>query len=94
MWHMSGTVKMGRPGEADACVDRDCRVAGVRGLRVVDMSVAPLLIRYVTFLFFLFSLFFLHVDCVCFREVLEVKGRKKGGRGLMKIERIVHIPKP
>ncbi|CAF9922341.1 MAG: hypothetical protein HETSPECPRED_005044 [Heterodermia speciosa] len=44
MWHMSGTVKMGRPGEADACVDRDCRVAGVRGLRVVDMSVAPLLI--------------------------------------------------
>jgi choline dehydrogenase-like flavoprotein len=42
-WHMSGTVRMGRPGEADAAVDADFRVMGVEGLRVVDMSVAPVL---------------------------------------------------
>ena len=41
MWHISGTVKMGKPDDVDACVDKDCRVKGVQGLRVVDMSVAP-----------------------------------------------------
>ena len=41
MWHMSGTVKMGKPDDVEACVDKDCRVKGVQGLRVVDMSVAP-----------------------------------------------------
>ena len=45
MWHMCGTVKMGKPGEANACVDKDFRVTGVRGLRVVDMSVAPFMPR-------------------------------------------------
>ena len=43
MWHMCGTVKMGKPAEPDTCVDRDFRVLGVQALRVVDMSVAPLM---------------------------------------------------
>ncbi|MCJ1455564.1 hypothetical protein MMC28_005919 [Mycoblastus sanguinarius] len=43
MWHMCGTVKMGNPAEPDRCVDKDFRVVGIQGLRVVDMSVAPLM---------------------------------------------------
>lgn len=43
MWHMCGTAKMGKPAEPDTCVDKDFRVLGVQGLRVVDMSVAPLM---------------------------------------------------
>ena len=46
MWHMCGTVKMGKPAESDtSCVDKDFRVTGVQGLRVVDMSVAPFMPR-------------------------------------------------
>ena len=45
MWHMCGTVKMGKPGEPDTCVNKDFRVAGLQGLRVVDMSVAHFLPR-------------------------------------------------
>ena len=40
-----GQVKMGKPGEPDTCVDKDFQVAGLQGLRVVDMSVAPFLPR-------------------------------------------------
>ena len=36
--------KVGRPG---TCVDSRFRVCGVDGLRVVDMSVVPFLLRYV-----------------------------------------------
>ncbi|KAL8676377.1 MAG: hypothetical protein Q9186_007101, partial [Xanthomendoza sp. 1 TL-2023] len=43
MWHMCGTVAMGKPHALDACVDTDFRVLGLEGLRVVDMSVAPFL---------------------------------------------------
>jgi choline dehydrogenase-like flavoprotein len=42
-WHMTGTVKMGKPGEEDAAVDNDFKVMGVEGLRVADMSVVPVL---------------------------------------------------
>ncbi|KAH8878924.1 alcohol oxidase [Thozetella sp. PMI_491] len=42
-WHMTGTVKMGKPSDADAVVDRDFRVKGIKGLRVADMSVVPIL---------------------------------------------------
>ncbi|XDG02145.1 hypothetical protein ABKA04_001760 [Annulohypoxylon sp. FPYF3050] len=42
-WHMTGTVKMGKPGEADAVVDKDFRFMGIEGLRVADMSVVPIL---------------------------------------------------
>lgn len=48
-WHMTGTVKMGKPGEAgeydvdDVAVDSDFRVLGIEGVRVGDMSVVPVL---------------------------------------------------
>jgi choline dehydrogenase-like flavoprotein len=42
-FHMTGTCKMGRVGEEDACVDKDFKVIGVKNLRVADMSVIPLL---------------------------------------------------
>lgn len=42
-WHMTGTVKMGRPGSADAAVDSHFRVFGTEHLRVADMSVVPVL---------------------------------------------------
>ena len=47
MWHCSGTVRMGKVGDPDTCVDSQFRVLGVDRLRVVDMSVAPFLLRYV-----------------------------------------------
>ncbi|KKK21190.1 hypothetical protein P175DRAFT_0439084 [Aspergillus ochraceoroseus IBT 24754] len=42
-WHMTGTVKMGKPGQADAAVDSKFRVCGVENLRVADMSVVPVM---------------------------------------------------
>ncbi|KAL9620610.1 MAG: hypothetical protein Q9160_004864 [Pyrenula sp. 1 TL-2023] len=50
-WHMTGTVKAGPRAEAEAgeedgdgsCVDNGFRVRGVKGLRVVDMSVYPII---------------------------------------------------
>ena len=42
-WHMCGTVRMGREGDGKAGVDREFRVLGMRGLRVVDLSVMPIL---------------------------------------------------
>jgi choline dehydrogenase-like flavoprotein len=42
-FHMTGTCKMGRMGEEDACVDKDFKVIGVKSLRVADMSVIPLM---------------------------------------------------
>ena len=42
-WHMTGTVKMGKPGEPDTIVDNKFRVAGIDNLRVADMSVVPVL---------------------------------------------------
>ena len=47
MWHVCGTVKMGIVGEEGTCVDKHCKVIGIEGLRVVDMSVAPFLPRQV-----------------------------------------------
>ena len=42
-WHMCGTVRMGQEGEERAGVDRAFRVLGTKGLRVVDVSVMPIL---------------------------------------------------
>jgi choline dehydrogenase-like flavoprotein len=42
-WHMTGTLKMGKSEADGACVDSDFRVHGVKGLRVADMSVIPLM---------------------------------------------------
>ncbi|MBE3042376.1 hypothetical protein IMZ48_07305 [Candidatus Bathyarchaeota archaeon] len=44
-WHMTGTVKMGKPGDEDAAVDSDFRVRGIENLRVADMSVVPVLVN-------------------------------------------------
>ncbi|KAI1329161.1 hypothetical protein F5Y16DRAFT_113711 [Xylariaceae sp. FL0255] len=42
-WHMTGTAKMGKPGDADAAVDKDFKLMGFEGLRIADMSVVPVL---------------------------------------------------
>lgn len=45
VWHMTGTVKMGRPDEGgkEAAVDSRFRVFGIENLRVADMSVVPVM---------------------------------------------------
>ena len=43
--HMSGTCKMGPSSDPTAVVDQYCRVHGLRGLRVVDTSVMPRVVR-------------------------------------------------
>lgn len=45
VWHFGGTCRMGKVGDEDESwvVDREFRVRGVRGLRVVDLSVMPLM---------------------------------------------------
>lgn len=43
IWHASATCKMGRRGDKMAVVDSKGRVFGVKGLRVVDASVFPVL---------------------------------------------------
>lgn len=42
-WHMCGTVRMGKEGEEKSGVDREFRVQGAKSLRVVDLSVMPIL---------------------------------------------------
>jgi choline dehydrogenase len=43
--HVSGTCKIGPPSDRKAVVDQHCQVYGVRGLRVVDASIMPVLVR-------------------------------------------------
>jgi choline dehydrogenase len=43
--HSSGTCKMGPAADPMAVVDQYCRVHGLEGLRVVDASVMPDVIR-------------------------------------------------
>ena len=43
--HMSGTCKMGTASDGLAVVDQYCRVYGVDGLRVVDTSIMPDIVR-------------------------------------------------
>ncbi|OKL61463.1 hypothetical protein UA08_03088 [Talaromyces atroroseus] len=42
-WHMTGTVKMGKPEDSDAAVNSKFQLMGIDGLRVADLSVAPVL---------------------------------------------------
>ncbi|KAH7397020.1 putative glucose dehydrogenase [Phaeosphaeria sp. MPI-PUGE-AT-0046c] len=44
-WHMSGTCKMGAEDDEMAVVDSSFTVKGVKGLRVVDLSVLPVLVN-------------------------------------------------
>jgi choline dehydrogenase-like flavoprotein len=46
-YHSVGTCRMGRRGDPAAVVDSRFRVIGVQGLRVADLSVCPILTRYV-----------------------------------------------
>jgi choline dehydrogenase len=45
LFHPVGTMKMGSANDATAVVDQYCRVRGVEGLRVVDASVMPNIVR-------------------------------------------------
>jgi choline dehydrogenase-like flavoprotein len=42
-WHMTGTVKMGKPEDSDSAVNSKFQLMGIDGLRVADLSVAPVL---------------------------------------------------
>ena len=44
IYHPVGTAKMGRPDDPMAVVDNELRVYGVRGLRVVDGSIMPMIV--------------------------------------------------
>ena len=44
---MAGTVKMGNPEQKDTGVDKDFRVVGLEALRVVDISIAPIMTKQV-----------------------------------------------
>lgn len=44
-WHVSGTCRMGPDHDPQAVLDARCRVRGVEGLRVVDASVMPSIVR-------------------------------------------------
>jgi choline dehydrogenase len=41
MYHPTSTCKMGQPSDPLAVVDHTCKVIGIQGLRVVDVSVMP-----------------------------------------------------
>ena len=43
--HISGTCKMGPASDPMAVVDQYCRIHGLEGIRVVDASVMPNVIR-------------------------------------------------
>ena len=45
IFHPVGTAKMGPESDPVAVVDQYCRVRGVEGLRVVDASVMPNIVR-------------------------------------------------
>jgi choline dehydrogenase len=44
-WHAAGTARMGSASDPAAVVDEECRVHGIDGLRVVDASVMPQIVR-------------------------------------------------
>jgi choline dehydrogenase len=43
--HPVGTCRMGAPGDRRTVVEPDCRVVGLEGLRVIDASVMPEMVR-------------------------------------------------
>ena len=44
-YHIAGTCKMGPDNDEEAVVDRHLKVRGVEGLRVVDASIMPDVVR-------------------------------------------------
>lgn len=65
--HASSTARMGSPDDPAAVVDPDCRVLGTEGLRVVDASIMPTIVRAN-----------LHLSVVAMAE--HVAARLKAGR--------------
>jgi 5-(hydroxymethyl)furfural/furfural oxidase len=45
MYHPAGTCRMGASGDPGAVVDAACRVQGADGLRIIDASIMPRLVR-------------------------------------------------
>ena len=45
VWHPCGTCRMGAADAPTSVVDPECRVIGVSGLRVIDASVMPTVVR-------------------------------------------------
>lgn len=45
VWHYGGSCRMGKIGNEKTVVDASFRILGVKGLRVVDHSVAPLMLN-------------------------------------------------
>ncbi|MDB5475795.1 MAG: oxidoreductase [Phenylobacterium sp.] len=43
--HATSTCRMGDPSDPASVVDSDCRVLGLEGLRVIDASVMPSVVR-------------------------------------------------
>jgi 5-(hydroxymethyl)furfural/furfural oxidase len=43
--HVSGTCRMGDPADPGSVTDSRCRVIGIEGIRVVDASIFPTLMR-------------------------------------------------
>jgi len=43
IWHLSGTCKMGPKSDPDAVVNSRLKVYGVKGLRVIDASIMPMI---------------------------------------------------
>ncbi|KAI1214225.1 GMC oxidoreductase [Annulohypoxylon truncatum] len=41
--HMTGTAKMGKPGDSNVVLDNNFRVIGIEGLRVADLCAVPVL---------------------------------------------------
>ncbi|KAL7296389.1 hypothetical protein TKK_0010402 [Trichogramma kaykai] len=45
IWHPSGTCKMGPKTDANAVVDSNLKIHGIKSLRVIDASIMPLITR-------------------------------------------------
>lgn len=48
--HLACTAPMGRPGDGFSVLDSECRVHGIEGLRVIDASAMPKVVRANTYL--------------------------------------------
>lgn len=47
VWHLNGSVKMGKKEDGMACVDTRFKIFGIENLRVADLSVCPITPKYV-----------------------------------------------